>query len=214
MSSPLFAGDVLYFQRLASAAGFYTGKLDGDWGSKTDRAQAAWDEAFASIRTAAGNELDGRTEGLLRTLLPGAQVLMRHLLAKLHVEGLDARVISGTRNYAEQDELFRQGRNGDPRDIVTYARGGQSNHNFGLAVDLGIFAGGRYLNGDQPGDLPPYRLAGKISGTIPGLEWGGLWPGKKQDLPHHQAATGLSLAEVRARFEAGKPYLLPLWTAG
>jgi peptidoglycan L-alanyl-D-glutamate endopeptidase CwlK len=130
---------------------------------------------------------------------------MRRLLARLRVESLDARAISGTRTYQEQDVLYRQGRAGKPGPVVTYARGGQSNHNFGLAIDIGIFdRSGRYLNGDKPGDLPPYEQAGAFSAGVPGLEWGGNWPKKKRDLPHYQLATGLELEEVRRRFETGQ----------
>ena len=40
-----------------------------------------------------------------------------------------------------------------------------------------------------------------------GVEWGGNWPKKKRDEPHYQLATGLDIAEVRTRFEAGQPYV-------
>lgn len=210
MSTRLFPDDVKSDQRLFAAAGFYCGSIDGDWGPKTDAAAADWGDAFVEIRESLG-ELDSRTESTMRTILPAAQALMRRLITALRAAGIDARAIDGTRGYAEQDALFRQGRYGNPGPVVTYARGGQSNHNFGLAVDLGIFAGGRYLNGGKPGDLDPYKRAGDLSAKVAGLEWGGLWPGKKQDLPHYQAATDLDLPEVRRRFESREIYLTP-WT--
>jgi peptidoglycan L-alanyl-D-glutamate endopeptidase CwlK len=205
MSAPLTPAETLFRQRLLACAGLYSGKLDGEWGPKTDAASRAWDDASAVIAEQIGR-FDGRTEAVLQTILPAAQRLMRGLLVKLRAAGLDARAISGTRTYPEQAALFEQGRT-TPGKIVTYARAGQSNHCFGIAVDVGIFAGGRYLNGDQPGDLEPYRKAGELAAGIDGLEWGGLWPGKKEDLPHYQAATGLSLPEIRAAFEAGRPFL-------
>jgi peptidoglycan L-alanyl-D-glutamate endopeptidase CwlK len=45
-------------------------------------------------------------------------------------------VIFGVRTVAEQDALYAQGRT-KPGKIVTNAKGGQSAHNFGLAVDIG-----------------------------------------------------------------------------
>ncbi|MEO8506247.1 MAG: hypothetical protein ABI593_01300 [Betaproteobacteria bacterium] len=38
-----------------------------------------------------------------------------------------------------QDAPYRQGRLGNPGPRVTNARDGQSNHNFGIAWDIGIF---------------------------------------------------------------------------
>jgi peptidoglycan L-alanyl-D-glutamate endopeptidase CwlK len=40
--------------------------------------------------------------------------------------GIEARIISGTRTYTEQNTLFRQGRFGNPGPKVTKARGGQA----------------------------------------------------------------------------------------
>jgi peptidoglycan L-alanyl-D-glutamate endopeptidase CwlK len=43
--------------------------------------------------------------------------------------------ISGFRSVDEQNELYAQGRT-KPGAIVTKAKGGQSNHNFGIAIDF------------------------------------------------------------------------------
>ena len=206
MSAPLSSAEVLFLQRRLSCAGFNPGKLDGVPGPKTDAAAALWDAAFVAIRTAEG-ELDGRTEACLRTILPDAQRVMRRLLKLLAAAGIDARAISGTRTYAEQDALFRKGRYGDdPKNQVTRARGGQSNHNFALAIDIGIFVAGKYLQ-----ESPLYAKAGALSVAVAGLEWGGNWRDSRgrpiPDRPHHQLATGLPLAEVRRRFEAGEAYV-------
>jgi peptidoglycan L-alanyl-D-glutamate endopeptidase CwlK len=44
-------------------------------------------------------------------------------------------VIQGYRTHAEQDALYAQGRT-TPGPIVTRAKGGQSPHNWGLAIDV------------------------------------------------------------------------------
>lgn len=202
MSAPLSRDEVLHWQRMYRCAGFYTGRLDGRWGPKTDAAALAWDEAFeeSKVRFFTG---DARTERLLHGVLPRAQELVRQLLDVLRGAGLDARVISGTRSYAEQDALYRQGRYGNKGPIVTKARGGSSNHNFGIAVDIGIFDQGRYLSGATRAEIALYDRAGELSASIEGLEWGGNWV-SIVDRPHYQVATGLPLAEIRRRFEAGK----------
>ncbi len=198
MSEPLFGEDVLFQQRLLKAAGLYPGALDGIWGPLTDRAAHAFAAAGNAIAERAGR-FDPRSERLIASLQLNAQEAARTLLKRARKAGLDARIISGTRGYAEQNRLFRQGRYGNPGRCVTKARGGRSNHNFGIAWDIGLFDAGRYIT-----DHASYERAAEV-GLIGSLEWGGAWP-RFQDRPHYQMATGLSVASVRRRFEAGEPY--------
>lgn len=51
-------------------------------------------------------------------------------------EGLMILITQGLRTWAEQNDLYNQGRHGNPGKIVTNAKGGQSYHNFGLAFDI------------------------------------------------------------------------------
>lgn len=108
--------------------------------------------------------------------------------------GDDEPVITGTRSYAEQDRLYRQGRFGNPGRIVTNAE--ESNHDFGLAWDIGVFTA---TGGDVP-DGPEYDRAAAI-GLVPGLEWGGNRR-RLVDKPHCQLATGIEPADPHTRFEA------------
>ncbi len=132
---------------------------------------------------------DERSEKVLKTLVPKAEQQARLFLQKLHDANIAARLIGGTRTYAEQDALFAQGRT-KPGNIVTRARGGFSNHNFAIAWDIGIFDGGDYLE-----DSPLYARAGKIGRDL-GLEWGGDWK-TIHDEPHFQCRTGKTLADLR-----------------
>jgi peptidoglycan LD-endopeptidase CwlK len=197
MGQPFFKEDVLFTQRLLKGSGFYDGKLDGTWGPKTDAAVTLFDERFRAIRGALG-EFDLRTEGNIQTLHPKAQEAARRFLARVRGAGVDARILSGTRTYAQQNALFRIGRFGDTGRKVTNSRGGQSNHNFGIAWDIGLFEAGKYLQ-----TLAPYDRAAEL-GLFDGLEWGGSWTSFK-DRPHYQLPTGLPIATVRELFEAGKP---------
>ena len=188
------SGDVLHFQRLLACAGYDPGPLDGVAGPRTRAAAVAFKQASAAMAFTWDVPLDPRSEAAIRTLLPAAQVKARHFLWACKSAGHDVRVLSGTRNYAEQDALYAQGRTA-PGSIVTNARGGFSNHNFGIAWDVGVFVRGKYLtDGDEYTAISSLRPAG--------VEWGGNWNSIK-DLPHYQVATGLSLAEVRRKFEAG-----------
>lgn len=203
MSSPLFPDDILFLQRLLKSAGFYGGGLDGIWGPQTDAAITAFDARFAQIAGVEGT-FDPRTERSIRTLHPKAQVLARRSLNVIRNSSINARIISGTRTYAEQNRLFAQGRFGNPPPVVTNARGGQSNHNFGIAWDIGIFsAKGAYL-----GNSPQYATAGQraMNGGITNLEWGGNWT-SFVDRPHYQHYTGLAIGQVRLRFENGQAFI-------
>lgn len=196
MSDRIFANDVLFLQRLLSCCGLYARRLDGDYGRFTAEAENDFEARCDSIAAAEGS-FDQRTERNVRSLQLTAQPLARRSLAALRVSNRDAKIISGTRSYEEQNALFRQGRFGNPGQRVTNARGGQSWHNFGLAWDIGLFEQGRYLTNTRP-----YAEA---SGTakIPGLEWGGDWR-TFPDPPHYQVgAAGRSVSSARANFEAG-----------
>ncbi|MGH8552841.1 MAG: M15 family metallopeptidase [Methylococcales bacterium] len=196
MSVRLFGEDTLFLQRFLQGAGFYKGRLDGIHGEKTDAAINALDKRAMAIAAKLG-KFDSRSEKSIGTLNPKAQQAARGFLKKVLDAGIEARIISGTRTYAEQNALFRQGRSGNSQPKVTNSRGGQSNHNFGIAWDIGIFKNGAYL-----AESPLYGKAAEI-GLTDELEWGGNWK-RFKDRPHYQLATGFPLASVRDKFENGQ----------
>lgn len=196
MSARIFPDDILFFQRLLRSDGLYLGELDGIWGPITEAAAVEFERRADAIAAAVGT-FDARSENNIRTLAARAQRPARAFLQRVRAAGIGARIISGTRTYAMQEALYRQGRFGNPGPRVTNARGGQSNHNFGIAWDIGIFtAGGGYVT-----DGPAYDAAA-AAGAAPELAWGGDWVGFV-DKPHWQFATGMAAAELRARFETG-----------
>lgn len=203
MSERLFKTDILFFQRLLKSSGLYTGKLDGIWGPKTEAAVTAFENQSTDIATTYGT-FDSRTEMNIYSLHLKAQETARIFMNALKAAGIGAKIISGTRTYLEQNELFKKGRYGNPPPIVTKARGGGSNHNFGIAWDIGLFT----QNGGYITKVGPYNEAAQIvmSGQIPGLEWGGNWSGFV-DPPHYQLAIEPTLLQVREKFEKGQPYI-------
>jgi peptidoglycan L-alanyl-D-glutamate endopeptidase CwlK len=174
---------------------------DGNPGPQT------WNAIYRSIvgeppvASGAGTLADERSERNIVTLLPQVQPLARALVESAAAIGIAIKIISGTRTYEEQNALYEQGRSKSGR-IVTNARGGYSNHNFGIAFDIGVFEGGRYLD-----ESPAYKAVGAI-GLKLGLEWGGNWK-TIQDEPHFQLRPAWAremserdmLAELRARRE-------------
>jgi peptidoglycan LD-endopeptidase CwlK len=180
MSYQLLKHDVLFYQRFLTVAGYYKGILDGQWGSITNTADAEFVEQSKLIAQQYGT-FDAASESNIFTLLPLAQIEARKFLIIGKENNQDIRILSGTRTYDEQDLLYQHGRNGDQRPIITNARGGQSNHNFGIAWDIGVFANGTYVENDLP-----YRSFAAIAlPLMKTIEWGGNWISFK-DYPHYQ----------------------------
>lgn len=196
----MFGGDTLFLQRFLKVAGYDPGPIDGQFGQKTAAALERFRDASDAV-SAQYRRLDSRSEGCILTLLPGTQKAARKFmdLAQSVNLGATVKIISGTRTYREQAAIFAQGRT-RPGKIVTKAGPGQSNHNFGVAWDVGFFEGVEYID-----DPKPYRSLGEMITTKGnGIEWGGLW--RFIDLPHYQIRTGRELADVRRHFEAGTAY--------
>lgn len=177
-------------------------EVDGKAGTET------WGAIYAALvrKRIAGkppglaiDPVDNRSEANIATLLPQVRPIARALVQKAAANGIKVKVISALRTFAEQDALFAQGRTAPGRK-VTHARGGFSNHNFGIAFDVGVFEGSSYS-----AESPKYRAVG-VLGMDLGLEWGGNWK-TIVDQPHFQLrptwAADLSetamLAEMRRR---------------
>ncbi|MBV9673136.1 MAG: M15 family metallopeptidase [Verrucomicrobia bacterium] len=195
--------DPLFWQRFLESAGFYHGALDGDFGQQSHVAAEAFEARSAEIAKTSVI-FDIRTESNIQTLHPTAQlkarIFLRDVTAKLAANSLAFKIISGTRTYEEQNELYALGRT-RPGKIVTKARGGYSNHNFGVAWDIGIFKNGEYI---EESEL--YKSAGVI-GKQQGLEWGGDWE-SFQDEPHFQVVAETQLSEIRTSFEKGRSFIV------
>ena len=133
---------------------------------------------------------DKASDNRIASLHPYVQNQMKAFVLKAELRfDVDLRVVQGYRTYEEQDKLYAQGRTA-PGSIVTKARGGFSNHNFGLAVDVVPFENGK-LNWETKN----YPLIGTIGKSV-GLEWGGDWK-SIVDRPHFQNMFGYSLKQLR-----------------
>lgn len=110
------------------------------------------------------------------------QPIVRELLAKgqeaIKTTGWTLFITDGYRSIAEQNELYAQGRT-KPGNIVTNARGGQSAHNYGLAVDLAFQKAGALSY-----DSKLYALVYPIAKSL-GVELGADLTGFS-DKPHFQ----------------------------
>jgi len=145
--------------------------------------------------------MDARLIGLE----PSFQELINNLLQRALDLQPEVGVFCGLRTFGQQDVLYTLGRTVKNRDgypakpmghIVTRARGGESWHNYGLAVDL-VFR----VNGKWSWDTAlPWNKIGQLA-EEQGLEWGGRW--KFLDLPHIQRVAGLEISEAKDLYSRG-----------
>lgn len=185
---------------------YYVGaKVDGAYGPLTAALILYWiKEPVAIVKPTdpaiIGIKFDDRTEGIIKSLDPKAVPAIRKFTAEAKAiakdkYGCEYVLISGNRTYAEQNTLYTQGRT-RPGKIVTNAKGGQSNHNFGIAIDAGVFKSGSYLDNSNPRTAElVHRDVAKISAKY-GLEWGGDWK-SMVDIPHFEVDTGYTMARKR-----------------
>lgn len=195
-------------QTMLARLGYYPGAIDGAWGPLSQAAAAAWathQEAPAtplppSALPDFACHLDNRSESNIATLLPVAQAAARRFMVAaipaMAAAGTIIQIICGSRTYAAQDALYAQGRT-LPGHIVTNAPGGYSNHNFGIAWDIGLFRGKIYLE-----ESPLYLECAKI-GRDQGLDCGAFWSALT-DEPHYNLKTGLTLEQMRIRMANGQ----------
>lgn len=136
------------------------------------------------------------SENRLKKVHPELARRVRMVIENLAKAGVQVEVVQGLRTVAEQDALFAQGRS-KPGKVVTNARGGQSNHNYGIAVDVVPFADGK-PNWEAPNSI--WIAIGGEAEKV-GLEWGGNWK-KFLDRPHIQLP-GLTIKQCFALFKKG-----------
>jgi peptidoglycan L-alanyl-D-glutamate endopeptidase CwlK len=121
-------------------------------------------------------------------------------------KGVRLRFTHTLRTIEEQNYLFSQGRTRGG-SIVTNAKGGQSIHNYGLAIDIVIL-----LDEDKNGTFEKAVWNGKHFNTVVtelkkyGFEWGGDW--KFKDAPHFQYkkpdGSSYKWQELKALLDSGQ----------
>ena len=153
--------------------------------------------------------IDERSAKHLDSLLPEVRdafadflIEAKELVAK---EGLDYKIICGTRSWEQQEALYAKGRTAlGPK--VTNAKPGSSMHNFGLAIDCGVFKGKVYMDDSTPADKKIADMMHKQASTLcakHNLRWGGNFK-SIYDAPHFEYNTRYSLADLCVRREKGQ----------
>lgn len=114
-------------------------------------------------------------------------------------KGIQIMITEGHRSEERQNELYEQGRTTEGQ-IVTSARGGESYHNYGLAIDFAIRVSEDKViwdmeyDGNNNGESDWMEVV-SIAKNL-GFEWGGDWV-NFPDYPHLQYDFGYSIAELQ-----------------
>lgn len=115
-------------------------------------------------------------------------------------------IVSTLRTFEEQDELYAIGRTKAGRK-VTNAKGGQSIHNYGLAIDFALLIDGKTASWDDLKDFDGDRKADWLEVVEvfekAGWEWGGRWK-SFTDKPHLQKTFGNGWRTLLKRKQEGK----------
>jgi peptidoglycan L-alanyl-D-glutamate endopeptidase CwlK len=119
-------------------------------------------------------------------------------LVQCELAGIDILITSTYRDMESQERLYAQGRV-LPGQIVTWARAGDSWHNWRRAFDVVPLRNGKPVWSIRGLDKELWVKVGEI-GQACGLEWGGAWP-RHPDYPHFQDRMGATLQGLKK--EAG-----------
>lgn len=119
------------------------------------------------------------------------------LLAKAALEGITLLVTCTYRSDEEQAAEYARGRT-TPGPIVTYAKPGDSWHQWRAAFDVVPLRNGKPVWGTSGPDGELWRRVGAIGKGV-GLEWAGDWS-KFREFPHFQNTQGRTIAQMRAGY--------------
>lgn len=148
--------------------------------------------------------MDGITRDRVAKLHPKIRNEVYDILLDLEVNhNVKARIVQGLRTFKEQDDIYAQGRT-RPGKVVTKAKGGQSFHNYGLAIDFclihpdGTISWSIHEDMDKDGikDWDEIQAAFAAKGYALGERFG--------DNPHVDKTFGLKWEDCLALHDAGK----------
>ncbi|WP_106388519.1 M15 family metallopeptidase [Jeotgalibacillus soli] len=121
------------------------------------------------------------------------------LIERAAAQGITIVITEGFRSVEEQDELYARGRTAEG-NIVTNAKGGESYHNYGLAIDFALQpeSGNVIWDMDYDGNNNGKSDWMEVVETAKdlGFDWGGDWH-HFRDYPHLQMDFGLSFSELQ-----------------
>lgn len=131
------------------------------------------------------------------------------ILTEIQAKGIDIRIAQGFRSFAEQDALYAKGRT-DSGHIVTNARGGESYHCWGLAIDFCLLHKDGSISWDLKEDTDKDKEADwmEVVDTFMAHGWesGMFW--KRADNPHFEKKFGLNFKQLALLPKDGNGYVI------
>ncbi len=149
------------------------------------------------------NEVEVKEQRLSRSLPQGLHPIVEEksneLIRKAEEIGIPILISEGFRSGESQDVLYEKGRTIEG-NIVTHARGGESYHNYGLAIDFVLLNSDgsisydiyRDLNENGEADWFEVIRIGKELGFSSGADWSGF-----KDYPHLEYTFDLSIRDLK-----------------
>ncbi|VXC25744.1 Peptidoglycan L-alanyl-D-glutamate endopeptidase [Flavobacterium sp. 9AF] len=135
--------------------------------------------------------MDKYTEQRIKKLHPSVRNEVKNIIEECNkalTGKAKIRITQGLRTFKEQDDLYNIGRTKKGKKL-TRAKGGQSIHNYGFAVDICLIIDNKQASWDTLKDWDNDQVADwfecvKIFAKF-GWNWGGNWKNFK-DLPHFE----------------------------
>lgn len=131
--------------------------------------------------------------------------------------GIAIRMTYSLRTFPEQDDLYAIGRTKPGQDvtvarpmgrIVTWARGGYSFHNYGLAFDFCLLHADKTISFNLNEDIDADHVKDwiEVVQVFADLGWeaGINWPSPKKDPPHLQMTFGKTVTQLRVMHAGGQ----------
>ncbi len=121
------------------------------------------------------------------------------LIQRAKAKNIQIIITEDIRTISKQNELYNSGRS-TAGHIITNAKGGESYHNYGLAIDYalkdptGNIIWDLEYDGNNNGQADWVEVA-EIGKQL-GFEWGGDWK-QFPDYPHLQMSFGLSIQKLK-----------------
>lgn len=145
-------------------------------------------------------ELLQKAERKLVSVNPIVADATRKLVTNCYNRGVYVCITQGYRSIAEQNALYAQGRT-KPGKVVTWAKGGTSYHNYGIAIDFALYTpDGKEVVWDERVDYDGDKIADWMEviqeAKKLGFGCGIDWIGRKNDPPHLEMTFGLKIRDL------------------
>ncbi|MBR5646474.1 MAG: M15 family metallopeptidase [Treponema sp.] len=146
-----------------------------------------------------------KIKNMVEELHPAIKPYIKLTIRDANKKGIDFTINEAYRSFEEQDAIYNSERNADKS--ITNAKGGQSYHNYGLAVDFKIFKEVENKDGtkskQQNWDFSSSDWTDLISiGESYGLTSGSRWT-SPYDPPHFEQSYGYTTSQLNEKKKNG-----------